>query len=142
MDGLTTNQTLNLNIVHQISTDEVYGSIENGSFTEFDKYLPNSPYSASKASADMLVGFNKTYGINTSISISSNNFGHNQHIEKFIPKVIHSIRNNEPIPLYGDGSNVRDWINVQDNCVAIDNIFHKSKVVKFIISDQETNIQI
>ena len=74
---------------HQISTDEVYGSIESGSFTENSRYSPNSPYSASKASADMLVrSFNKTYGLNTTISICSNNFGPNQNAEKFIPKII------------------------------------------------------
>ena len=113
---------------HQISTDEVYGSIDKGSFTEENKYAPNSPYSASKASADMIVrSFNKTYGLNTTISISSNNFGKNQNKEKFIPKIIEFIRNNKPIPVYGNGTNIRDWIYVDDHCRLIDTIFCNSK---------------
>lgn len=113
---------------HQISTDEVFGSIDKGSFTENSNYSPNSPYSASKASADMLVrSFNKTYGLNTSISISSNNYGRNQHIEKFIPKVINALLNKKYIPVYGDGTNIRDWISVDDNINAIDLIFNESK---------------
>ena len=113
---------------HQISTDEVYGSTLNESFKETSNYSPNSPYSASKASADMLVrSFNKTYGLNTSISISSNNFGINQNDEKFIPKIINSIIKKESIPVYGDGLNIRDWICVEDHCRAIDIIFKSSK---------------
>jgi len=113
---------------HQISTDEVYGSIDKGSFTEDSKYNPNSPYSASKASADMLIrSFNKTYGLNTTISISSNNFGPNQNKEKFIPKIIECLKNNKSIPLYGDGTNIRDWIYVEDNCSLIDIIFNRSR---------------
>lgn len=113
---------------HQISTDEVYGSIIKGSFTEMSKYNPNSPYSASKASADMLVrSFNKTFGLNTSISLSSNNFGKNQHPEKFLPKVIKSLLENREIVVYGDGSNIRDWIHVDDNCSAIEVVFSNSK---------------
>ena len=99
-----------------------------GDFDEKDKYCPNSPYSASKASADMLVrSFNKTYGLNTTISISSNNFGENQHSEKFIPKILNCILNNLEIPVYGDGNNIRDWIYVMDNCHAIDLIFNNSQ---------------
>ena len=113
---------------HQISTDEVYGSINKGSFGETDNYRPNSPYSASKASADMLLrSFNITYGLNTTISISSNNFGKNQNNEKFIPKILNCIRSNSEIPVYGNGTNVRDWIYVDDNCRAIDTIFNKGK---------------
>lgn len=113
---------------HQISTDEVYGSIDEGSFSENSKYSPNSPYSASKASADMLVrSFNKTYGLNVTTSISSNNYGQNQHIEKFIPKIIRSLINDKKIPIYGDGNNIRDWIFVEDNCIAIDIIFNKGE---------------
>ena len=113
---------------HQISTDEVYGSSAHGSFKENDNYRPNSPYSASKASADMLVrSFNKTYGLNTTISISSNNFGKNQNNEKFIPKILNSIISNSEIPVYGNGYNVRDWIFVEDNCNAIDLIFNYAK---------------
>ena len=113
---------------HQISTDEIYGSIDSDSFTETDKYKPNSPYAASKASADMIVrSYNKTYGLNTAISVSSNNFGFNQHHEKFIPKVINCLINGLEIPVYGNGSNVRDWIFVDDNCRAIDLIFNKGR---------------
>ena len=113
---------------HQISTDEVYGSIVTGSFNENSKYKPNSPYSSTKAAADLLVrSFNKTYGLNTSISICSNNFGPNQNIEKFIPKIIQSIKNNSEIPIYGKGANIRDWIYVMDHCEAVDLIFNNSK---------------
>ena len=113
---------------HQISTDEVYGSIEEGSFSEKNQYKPNSPYSASKASADMLVrSFNKTYGLNTTITISSNNYGKNQNKEKFIPTIINSLLNGKSIPVYGDGLNVRDWINVKDHCEAVEKVFNSSK---------------
>ena len=113
---------------HQISTDEIYGSRIRGSFLESDKFSPNSPYSASKASADLLVrSYTKTYGINSTISVSSNNFGINQHYEKFIPKIIAKIIAGESIPVYGDGMNIRDWIYVLDNCIAIDKIFQNSK---------------
>ncbi len=112
---------------HQVSTDEVYGSIDTGSFSEKSQYLPNSPYSASKASADMLVrSYNKTFGLNTTISISSNNYGKNQHKEKFIPKIIDSIIKNKDIVVYGNGLNIRNWIFVSDNCEAIDSIFNNS----------------
>ena len=112
---------------HQISTDEVYGSIDEGSFLEGSSYKPNSPYSASKASADMLVrSFNKTYGLNTTISISSNNYGPNQNKEKFVPKVIDCLVNNNAIPVYGDGKNIRDWIYVEDHCIGIDKVFSNS----------------
>ena len=114
---------------HQISTDEVYGSIMKGSFNEESNYNPNSPYSATKASADLLIrSFNKTYGLNTTISLCSNNFGPNQHKEKLIPKVIDLIKNNHTVKLYGDGTNIRDWIYVKDHCIAIDKIFNFSKI--------------
>ena len=113
---------------HQISTDEIYGSINSGSFFEDSKYSPNSPYSASKASADMLVrSYNKTFGLNTTISVCTNNFGPNQNIEKFIPKIIYSLLNNKEIPVYGDGKNTRDWIYVKDHCKAVALIYNKSK---------------
>ena len=113
---------------HQISTDEVYGSTLKGSFKEDDVCMPNSPYSASKASADMIVrSYSKTYGLNSVISRCSNNFGLNQHQEKFIPMIIKSIRNNIPIRVYGDGSNVRDWIYVIDHCIAIDLIYNNGE---------------
>ena len=95
---------------------------------ENSKYFPNSPYSASKASADMLVrSYNKTYGLNTSISISSNNFGPNQNKEKFIPTILNCINSKKPIPVYGNGDNIRDWIYVKDNCKAIIKIFNLAK---------------
>ena len=113
---------------HQISTDEVYGSIDNGSFKESSPYQPNSPYSSSKASADMLVrSFYKTYGLNTTISISSNNYGTNQNKEKFIPKTINSIISGKPVEIYGNGKNIRDWIFVYDHCQAIELIFKNAK---------------
>tara|TARA_X000000368_G_scaffold416077_1_gene409181 strand:- start:63 stop:1034 length:972 start_codon:yes stop_codon:yes gene_type:complete len=113
---------------HQISTDEVYGSIDGKSVNEKNKYAPNSPYSASKASADMLVrSFNKTFGLNTTISICSNNYGPNQHEEKFIPKIINSINKNIPITVFGNGKNIRDWIYVDDHCKAIELIFNQSR---------------
>ena len=112
---------------HQISTDEIYGSISEGSSDENNNYLPNSPYSASKASADLIVrSFNITYGLNTTISISGNNFGANQHHEKFIPKIILSLIKGDTIPIYGNGNNVRDWIFVDDHCEAIDLIFNNA----------------
>ena len=113
---------------HQVSTDEVYGSIETGNFNEKSQFRPNSPYSASKASGDMLVrSFYKTYGLNVTTSFCSNNFGPNQHREKLIPKVIHCILNNKSIPVYGDGLNVRDWLFVEDHCLAIEKIYNHAK---------------
>lgn len=112
---------------HQISTDEVYGSVIEGSFTEKSRYLPNSPYSASKAAADMLVrSYFKTYGLDTTISISSNNYGPNQNIEKLIPYIINCLKNHKKVSIYGDGLNVRNWLHVIDNAVAIDLIFNNS----------------
>jgi len=113
---------------HQISTDEVYGSIIKGSFSENDVCKPNSPYSASKAGADMIVrSYSKTYGLNTVISRCSNNFGPNQHAEKFIPSIINSIKKNKSIRIYGDGKNIRDWIYVLDHCDAIDVIYNRAE---------------
>jgi dTDP-glucose 4,6-dehydratase len=116
---------------HHISTDEVYGTLlENSNELFFEKtpYAPNSPYSASKASSDMIVrSYNYTYGINTVITHSSNNYGPKQHNEKLIPKIIKNAINLKPIPIYGDGKNIRDWIYVLDHCKAIDIVFHKGK---------------
>ena len=110
----------------QISTDEVYGSTEKGSFNENSLLEPNSPYSASKAGADMIVrAYNKTFGVPTLITRSSNNYGPCQHTEKFIPLFITNLLQNKKVPLYGDGLNVRDWLFVMDNCEAIDTVFHK-----------------
>lgn len=112
----------------QISTDEVYGSIENGSFKEDDMLDPSSPYSASKAGADMLCGgYHKTYGLPVLITRSSNNFGPHQYPEKLIPLLITNALRDKPLPIYGDGKNVRDWIYVLDNCEAIDVVLQKGK---------------
>jgi len=111
---------------HHISTDEVYGSLgQVGYFTEESPFAPNSPYSASKASSDHLVrSFHKTYGLNTVITHCSNNYGQHQHNEKFIPTVIRRALRKEPIPIYGNGKNTRDWLYVGDHCEGIDTVFH------------------
>jgi dTDP-glucose 4,6-dehydratase len=112
----------------QISTDEVYGSIEEGSFFEHSPLLPNSPYSASKASADLLVrAYFKTYGLPAIVTRSSNNYGPYQYPEKLIPLFITNAMEDQPLPLYGDGKNVRDWLYVIDNCEAIDVILHEGE---------------
>jgi len=112
----------------QISTDEVYGSIEKGSFCEESSLCPNSPYSASKAGADMLVrSYFVTYGLPAIITRSSNNFGPYQYPEKIIPLFITNAMEDKPLPLYGDGKNVRDWIYVIDNCRSIDAVLHEGK---------------
>jgi dTDP-glucose 4,6-dehydratase len=109
----------------QISTDEVYGSIENGSFKEEDPLKPNSPYSASKAGAEMIVrSFYKTYGTPVIITRTSNNFGPYQYPEKLIPLFVTNLIDDIKVPLYGDGMNVRDWIYVEDNCRALDMVLH------------------
>lgn len=116
---------------HQVSTDEVYGATSLSSsyrFKESDNLLPTNPYSVSKASSDLLVlSFYKTYGLNVTISRSSNNFGLYQYHEKLIPLVIKKAMNNEYIPVYGDGKNIRDWIDVKDHVYAIDEIVLKGK---------------
>lgn len=111
----------------QISTDEVYGSLSNsGSFTEENNLLPNSPYSASKASADLLVrSFIKTFDLPAIITRCSNNYGPYQYPEKIIPLFINNALNDLPVPVYGDGLNVRDWIYVEDHCKALDLVLHK-----------------
>lgn len=110
-----------------ISTDEVYGTLgETGYFTEKTPYAPNSPYSASKASSDMLVrSYFHTYGMNVVTSNCSNNYGPRQHQEKLIPTIIRSALGEKPIPIYGDGKNIRDWLYVMDHCRALDIVFHK-----------------
>lgn len=114
---------------HHISTDEVYGSLgEEGSFDETSPYAPNSPYSASKAAADFLVrSYHHTYGLNTVISNCSNNYGPHQHGEKLIPTIIRKALAEEPIPIYGDGKNIRDWLYVEDHCRALELVFEKGK---------------
>jgi dTDP-glucose 4,6-dehydratase len=111
-----------------ISTDEVYGSIEKGSFTEESTLAPNSPYAASKAGGDLLVrSYHKTYGLPVIITRSSNNYGPYQYPEKVIPLFITNALSNEKLPLYGDGKNVRDWLHVEDNCEAIDLVLQKGQ---------------
>ena len=114
------------NIFYHISTDEVYGSLGlEGSFNEYSKYDPNSPYSASKASSDHFVrAYHKTYGLPILISNCSNNYGPNQHAEKMIPNIINSLLMQIKIPIYGDGKNIRDWLYVDDHCDAIELIFN------------------
>lgn len=114
---------------YHVSTDEVYGSLGNtGFFYEDTRYDPHSPYSASKASSDHFVrAYHDTYGLNTVISNCSNNYGPNHFPEKLIPLAIHNIKNNKPIPVYGKGENVRDWLYVIDHARAIDVVFHKGK---------------
>ena len=104
----------------QISTDEVYGSIEQGSWSETEPLLPNSPYSATKASADLMCrSFFKTYGLNVNITRASNNYGPSQYPEKLIPLAITNLLLGESVPIYGAGLNIRDWIFVKDHCKAI-----------------------
>lgn len=112
---------------HHISTDEVYGTLgAEGFFTEKTPYAPNSPYSASKASSDLIVrSYFHTFGMNVTTSNCSNNYGPKQHGEKLIPTIIRKCLQNESIPIYGDGKNIRDWLYVLDHCKAIDLIFHK-----------------
>ncbi len=107
----------------QVSTDEVYGSISEGSWDESFPLLPNSPYAASKASADLLVrSFNKTHGLHTNITRCSNNFGTHQYPEKLIPVIIRKVLASEKIPIYGDGQNRRDWLHVLDHCRGIKSV--------------------
>ena len=114
---------------HHISTDEVYGTLgKEGFFTEHTPYAPNSPYSASKASSDMLVrSYHHTYGLNVTISNCSNNYGKHQHDEKLIPTIIRNALLKNPIPIYGNGENIRDWLYVDDHCKAIDIIYHNAQ---------------
>jgi len=112
----------------QVSTDEVYGSISEGSWDENSPLLPNSPYSASKASADLLVrAFHKTFGFNTNITRCSNNFGPRQYPEKIIPFFIKKIQMGQKLPLYGDGTNVRDWLHVEDHCAGIEMVLNRGE---------------
>lgn len=116
---------------HHVSTDEVYGSItlDQPPVNETAIYDPSSPYSASKASSDHLVSaYYKTYGLPISMSHCSNNYGTYQHFEKFIPVVINCCLEKKPIPIYGDGSNIRDWVHVVDHCTAISTIIRKGRI--------------
>lgn len=112
----------------QCSTDEVYGSIECGAFKETDRLVPSNPYSASKAGGDLLtLAYWKTYRLPVVVTRSSNNFGPYQHPEKLIPRFITNALQDVPLPLFGEGRNVRDWLYVLDHCQAIDLILHKGR---------------
>jgi dTDP-glucose 4,6-dehydratase len=118
------------NRFHHVSTDEVYGdlTLDEHAFVETTPYDPSSPYSASKASSDHFVrAYGRTYGMNITISNCSNNYGPHQHAEKLIPVVINKLMNDEKIPVYGKGENIRDWLWVGDHVTAIDEIFHNGK---------------
>ncbi|MBL7916100.1 MAG: dTDP-glucose 4,6-dehydratase [Bacteroidia bacterium] len=124
------NDENNKHRFYHISTDEVYGSLgSTGHFTETTPYDPRSPYSASKASSDHLVrAYYHTFKLPVVISNCSNNYGAYQFPEKLIPLMIHNIKNNKPLPVYGKGENVRDWLWVNDHAAAIDTIFHKGVI--------------
>ena len=132
---------------HHISTDEVYGTLgETGFFTEQTPYAPNSPYSASKASSDMLVrSYFHTYGLNVVTTNCSNNYGPKQHNEKLIPTLIRNAIQGNDLPIYGNGRNIRDWLYVQDHCTGIDRVFHQGKAGEtYLIGghNEKTNIEI
>ncbi len=132
-------------LVH-VSTDEVYGQALEGSFTENDPLHPSNPYSASKAAADMFVlAYHKTYGLNVSITRCTNNFGPYQLPEKLIPKTIIRALRNLPVPIYGSGTNIRDWIYVQDHCEAIDEVLREGKageVYNVSAGNETANVEI
>lgn len=112
-----------------ISTDEVYGSIEKGSFTESDRLTPRSPYSASKAGSDLIaLSYHTTYGLPVLVTRSSNNFGPYQFPEKVIPLFVTNLLEGKKVPLYGDGMNVRDWCYVEDNCAGVDLVLRRGVV--------------
>jgi dTDP-glucose 4,6-dehydratase len=134
---------------HQVSTDEVYGdtSIDSSRrFYEEDILRPSSPYSSSKAAADLLIlSYHRSYGMNITISRSVNNYGPHQHEEKLIPLIINNALNNKNIPLYGDGKNIRDWMYVLDHCSAIDTILHlgvSGEVYNVGNNNELSNVQI
>ena len=121
----------NCRLIH-ISTDEVYGDILSGRSSEKYPYQPSSPYAASKAASDHLVSsYIRTYNIPAIITNCSNNYGPKQHPEKLIPKLIYNIINNKPLPIYGKGTNSREWIYVKDHCEALIKIFKKGKIGEF-----------
>ncbi|SCW85501.1 dTDP-glucose 4,6-dehydratase [Paenibacillus tianmuensis] len=137
----------NINKFLQVSTDEVYGTLgETGLFTETTPLTPNSPYSSSKAGADLLVrAYHETFGLPVNITRCSNNYGPFQFPEKLIPLMIINALNNKSLPVYGDGLNVRDWLHVEDHCRAIDLVLHRGvngEVYNVGGNNERTNIQI
>jgi dTDP-glucose 4,6-dehydratase len=134
---------------HHISTDEVYGTLSDDIedlFRETTPYAPNSPYSASKASSDMIIrGYVETFGMNCVITNCSNNYGPKQHDEKLIPTIIRNALQGNPIPIYGDGKNIRDWLYVLDHCKGIDLVYHngkKGETYNIGGRNERTNLQI
>jgi dTDP-glucose 4,6-dehydratase len=128
MDGpFKIKETYKNSRFHHISTDEVYGTLgDTGLFMESTPYAPNSPYSASKASSDMIVrSYHHTYGMNVVTTNCSNNYGPKQHVEKLIPTLIRNALAEKQLPIYGDGKNIRDWLYVLDHCKGIDIAYHK-----------------
>jgi len=130
----------------QISTDEVYGSTESGSFSEKDILDPSSPYSASKAGGELLArSYARTYGLNVVVTRSSNNYGPYQYPEKLIPVLIIKALRNQPLPIYGKGLNVRDWLHVEDNCRAIELVLNKGRpgdIINIGSGNEVPNIEI
>lgn len=132
---------------HHISTDEVYGTLgKDGYFTEETAYAPNSPYSASKASSDFLVrSYFHTYGLPVVTTNCSNNYGPKQHDEKLIPTIIRNAINGNPIPIYGDGKNIRDWLFVTDHCEALERVFKDGELGETYViggNNECTNLEI
>lgn len=131
----------------QVSTDEVYGTLgDTGLFTEETPLAPNSPYSASKAGGDMIVrAYHETFGLPVNITRCSNNYGPYQHPEKFIPTLILNAMQDKPLPIYGDGLNIRDWLYVEDHCSALDLVIHKGvngEIYNIGGNNERTNLQI
>jgi dTDP-glucose 4,6-dehydratase len=143
---LETSREIGIERYLQVSTDEVYGSIQEGSFTEVSPLNPSSPYSSSKAAGDLLVrSYHVTYGMPVLITRSSNNYGPNQYPEKLIPLFITNAIENKPLPLYGDGLNVRDWIFVEDNCQGIFHVLLNGapgEIYNLCSKDEKKNIDI
>ena len=144
--SLTDDKKDNFRFLH-VSTDEVYGSLgDTGLFTETTPYSPNSPYSASKASSDHLVrAYHHTYGLPVLTTNCSNNYGPFQFPEKLIPLIINKALNFEPLPVYGDGKNIRDWLYVEDHCSAIETVINKGKVGEVYNvggNEEKQNIQV
>ena len=130
-----------------VSTDEVYGTLgDEGYFVETLPLAPNSPYSASKAGSDLIVrAYGETFGMNVCITRCSNNYGPNQHEEKLIPLMIKKVKMGQPLPVYGNGQNVRDWLFVEDHCIAIDTVLHKGRknaVYNVGGNNEKTNLEI
>lgn len=130
----------------QISTDEVYGQILDGEFTEDDRLNPRNPYAATKAGADLLAkSYEKTHGLPVVITRTCNNFGPRQHAEKLIPKFIKNAAAGKELPVYGDGSNVREWIYVEDNCRALDRVLrdgNPGEIYNIGTGEERTNLEV